>query len=445
LDSLAGESFGFACRQAIGSGSSGVCNAEGSEAIASRKRGSGRGRARRSPSSAKSELPIEFDIEELAAGGDGVGHAPDGRVVFVPFTAPGDRVRVRITDRRSNYARGVVEALLEPGPDRVDPVCAVFGACGGCAWQHVDYAAQLDAKRMIAFAALQRIGGFAVPDHIALPIVPSRSPYRYRTRSRVVVAGGKVGYRRRRSHAVAATRRCPILTEGLEVHLSELTDNPPRTDGEWELVAGRSADLDTPVTRALPLPATGGSRVWLAVGEDRIGVSPGVFVQSNAGLLDALASAVARAAGAGRRAFDLFCGAGFFTLALARNFEEVLAVESNPAATGDLELNLREAGIENVRVLASSVGAALNDLEIARLHPDRVVVDPPRTGLGETVAEQIAKIGPERIIYLSCDPATLARDLSVFDHHGYRLIDAQCFDLFPQTPHVEMLVVMRRE
>jgi len=313
-------------------------------------------------------------------------------VVFVPFTAPGDRVRVRITDLRSSYSRGVVEALLGSGPQRVDPVCAVFGSCGGCAWQHVDYAAQLDAKRMIAFAALQRIGGFALPDHIALPITPSRSPYRYRTRSRVVVSAGKVGYRRRRSHAIAATRRCPILAEELEVHLSELADDPPGTDSEWELVTGRSADLDAPVTRALPLPATGGTRLWLPVGEDRIGVSPGVFGQSNAGLLD-----------------------------------------------------LREAGIDNVRVLASSVEAALDDLEIARLHPDRVVVDPPRSGLGEAVAEQIAKAEPERIIYLSCDPATLARDLSVFDHHGYQLIDAQCFDLFPQTPHVEMLAVMRRE
>jgi len=207
----------------------------------------------------------------------------------------------------------------------------------------------------------------------------------------------------------------------------------------------RQAPDDEPVTRAVLLPATGGTRLWLPVGEDRIGVSPGVFVQSNAGLLDALSRAVAMAAGTGRRAFDLFCGAGFFTLGLARNFAEVVAVESNPVAAGDLDVNLRRAGIDHVRVLASSVEAALDDLEIARLHPDRVVVDPPRLGLGEAVAGRIADFEPERIIYLSCDPATLARDLSVFDHHGYRLIDAQCFDLFPQTPHVEMLVVMSRE
>jgi len=259
-----------------------------------------------------------------------------------------------------------------------------------------------------------------------------------------VVSGGKVGYRRRRSHAVAATRRCPILVEALEARLSELADDPPGTDGEWELGAGRSADLGEPVARAVPLPAVGGSRLWLPVGRDRIGVSPGVFVQSNAGLLDALSRAVEKAAGAGRRAFDLYCGAGFFTLGLARNFGEVVAVESNPVAAGDLAENAREAGVENVRVVASSVEAALDDAEIARLHPDRVVVDPPRSGLGEGVAERITEFEPERIVYLSCDPATLARDLSAFHHRGYRLIAAECFDLFPQTPHVEMLAVVDR-
>ncbi len=417
----------------------------GSQPIARRNRRPNRRQPSRSPSVSDSETRIEFEVEELAAGGDGVGHAPDGRVIFVPFTAPGDRVRVRITACRSNYARGVVEALLEPGPQRVDPVCAVFGSCGGCAWQHVDYAAQLEAKRKIACAALQRIGGLSPLDDAALSITPSASPYRYRIRSRVMVSAGKVGYRRRHSHVLAATRRCPVLVEDLEARLSELADDPPGTDGEWELVAGRSADLDEPVTRAVPMAAAGGSRLWLPVGEDRIGVSPGVFVQSNGGLLDALSRAVAKAAGSGRRAFDLFCGAGFFTLGLARNFDEVVAVESNPVAAGDLEVNLREAGLDNVCVRVSSVEAAMDDAGFARLHPDRVVVDPPRGGLGEAVAERIAGFEPERIIYLSCDPATLARDLSVFDHCGYRLMATECFDLFPQTPHVEILAVVSRE
>ncbi len=370
--------------------------------------------------------------------------------MFVPFTAPGDRVRVRITDRRSSYARGVVEQLLEPGSDRTDPICAVFGSCGGCAWQHVEYAAQLEAKREIARAALQRIGRFALPDDLALPITPSSSPYHYRTRSRVMVSAGQVGYRRRRSHALAATRRCPILVEELEARLAQLADESRgadggwRADGDWELVAGLNADCSEPIARAVRLPARGGERVWFRVGEDRIGVSPGVFVQSNAGLLDALSRAVAKAAGTGRRAYDLFCGAGFFTLRLARSFDSVVAVEVNAVAAADLEANLREAGIDRVRVLACSVEAALDDPDLARLNPESVVVDPPRTGLGEAIAERIAESEPQRIVYLSCDPATLARDLSVFVHRGYRLAEAECFDLFPQTPHLEMLAVVVR-
>ncbi|HXV37572.1 MAG TPA: RsmD family RNA methyltransferase, partial [Myxococcota bacterium] len=355
----------------------------------------------------------------------------------------------------SSYARGAVEALLAPGRARVDPVCAVFGSCGGCAWQHVDYAAQLDAKREIAAAALRRIGGLALPEGEALPITPSPSPYRYRTRSRVLVEAGKVGYRRRRSHALAPTSRCPVLVEALEQRLASLAADPPRCDGEWELVASLGAELPRrdrdgelvaslgaePAARALPLPAAEGPRIWLRVGGDRIGVSPGVFVQSNASLLEPLARAVAGAAGAGRLALELYCGAGFFTLGLARSFEQVVAVDANPAAVRDLEHNLRDAQLANVRARTAAVEAALDEPELARLRPDCVVVDPPRAGLGERVAARIAALAPARIVYLSCDPATLARDLSHLDHRGYALLRAECFDLFPQTPHVEVLAV----
>jgi 23S rRNA (uracil1939-C5)-methyltransferase len=368
----------------------------------------------------------------------------------------------------------------------------VFGSCGGCAWQHVDYAAQLDAKREIAAAALRRIGGLALPEGEALPITPSPLPYRYRTRSRVLVEAGNVGYRRRRSHALAPTSRCPVLVEALEQRLASLAADPPRRDGEWELVAslgaepprcdrdqelvaslgaepprcdrdrelvaslgaeplrcdrdvelvaGDGAGLAEAAARALPLPAAEGPRIWLRVGGDRIGVSPGVFVQSNASLLEPLARAVAGAAGTGRLALELYCGAGFFTLGLARSFEQVVAVDSNPAAVRDLEHNLRDARLTNVRARTGPVEGALDEPELARLRPDCVVVDPPRAGLGERVAARIAELAPARIVYLSCDPATLARDLSHLDHRGYALLRAECFDLFPQAPHVEVLAV----
>jgi 23S rRNA (uracil1939-C5)-methyltransferase len=189
-------------------------------------------------------------------------------VVFVPFTAPGDRVRVRITVKRTRYSRWVVDTLLEPGIERTEPVCAVFGSCGGCAWQHVRYEAQLVAKQAIATAALERIGGIALPH--PLKITASPSPYGYRSRSRVLVEGGKVGYRRRRSNTLCPTRRCPVLVGELDQRLSELADDPPRVEGEWELASGQT-DPTSPSLARVAGDGDVGPRIWLSVGGDRIG------------------------------------------------------------------------------------------------------------------------------------------------------------------------------
>jgi tRNA/tmRNA/rRNA uracil-C5-methylase (TrmA/RlmC/RlmD family) len=381
---------------------------------------------------------VTLTIDSLAAGGDGIGHAPDGRVVFVPFTAPGDRVVVAIEPGAKRYARGRVVALQEAGPARTDPLCAVFGSCGGCAWQHVDYAAQVAAKRRILSDALVRIGGFELSEGPAL--TPCPSPYAYRGRTRVVVAQGRVGYRRRRSHAVCATARCPILVPALDEALAALAAQPPHEDGEWELAAGLAGEV-----RVTPLgerEATG-SRIALMAGADRIERSPGVFAQSNQLLLDALAGAVWRASRTGARVIELFAGAGFFTLGLARRFEQVVAVEGEPLAARDLARNLEQAGLRNVEVVTEPVERAL----AGRLQRggDAIVLDPPRTGLPQGFAGRIAALGACRVVYLSCDPATLARDLSEIAAAGYRLAHVEGFDLFPQTPHLEALAVLEQE
>jgi 23S rRNA (uracil1939-C5)-methyltransferase len=388
-------------------------------------------------------VTVELTIRELAAGGDGVGRGPDGRVVFVPFTAPGDRVRVRVSDTRSSYARGSVEALLSAGPSRTDPVCAVFGSCGGCAWQHVEYAAQLDAKVAIVESALKRIGGLAPP---AVPITPSPDPYGYRSRSRVLVSGGRVGYRRRRSHALCATDRCPLLAEPLAARLLAwgAGDEPPPADGDWELALGFEGSDSQPTARVARVPSAPERRLWLQVGADRIAFSEGAFVQSNASMLDFLLEAVVAAAGSGRRAYDLFAGAGFWTLGLAREFDSVVAVEANPVAADDLAFNLTAAAIDNVEVVAEPVERAVEDNALTSRPPDVIVLDPPRSGLPERVAETLAGLAPQRFVYLSCNPATLARDLSTLAFWGYQLTSTQAFDLFPQTPHVEVLAIAER-
>jgi len=380
---------------------------------------------------------LELEVDELAAGGDGVGRAADGRVVFVPFTAPGDRVRVRVEREHRRFMHARVEQLIEPSALRVDPVCAVFGSCGGCAWQHVAYPAQLEAKRRIVSDAFARIARIHVPGGVQ--ITPSPAPYGYRIRARLLVSEGRIGFRRRRSHALCATQRCPILAPPLQQQLAELVRSMPLPDGEWELFCGE----DTP--RAVRLPSSGGERMELRVAGERVGISPGVFAQSNGLLLDALAAAVVGAAGSGGLAFDWFAGAGFFTLGLARRFERVVALEADPAAVRDLDANLRAAGLVNVEVLPETLEHTLQCGRFNGMGPAVVVVDPPRAGLPSGSSDALAALAPTRIVYLSCDPATQARDAAYLTGSGYTLERVRAFDLFPQTPHVESLAVFERD
>ncbi len=382
--------------------------------------------------------PEEVTIDSLAAGGDGVGRLTDGRVVFVPFTVPGDRVRIEIVEARPRFLRGRVDALLEASPQRVEPVCAVFGTCGGCSWQHVDYPAQVEAKRKILHDTLTRVGKLSLPPEIEM--LPSPAPYGYRSRARVLVDPLHVGYRERRSHELCPTTQCPILVTDLERKFSELAAKPPTPAGEWELAQGDGETRATPLTKEFE----SGASLTLRVGADEIDISPGVFAQANQLLLEPLAREVHAAAGSGEIAFEFYAGAGFLTLGLARQFETLHAVEASRRAVRDLRHNLERAGIENVRIAGVRAEFALASRRM-RKRPDVIILDPPRTGLAKGLAESLAQSGAKRVVYLSCDPATLARDLAFFAAARYRATRVQGFDLFPQTHHLEALVVMDRD
>ncbi len=407
----------------------------------------------------------ELTIDRLASDGDGVGRLSDGRAAFVPFTAPGDRVRVRIVREHRRYVRATVRALLRAGPGRTEPRCAVFGSCGGCRWQHLDTATQLEARRRRIEDALTRIAKLVPPAPVR--IIPSPEPYAYRGRTRVLVEGGRVGFRRARSHALCATRHCPVLVPALDRALAELAASPPPADGEWELVSdSHGAVRRSACATSRPGDSTGrdadrregnedsrtSSRVALHDdGDDALRISPRVFAQSNALLVERLVEAVLDAAGEGDLAIELFAGAGLFTRGLARRFRRVVAVEADPDAARDLAANLREAGLDGVTPLAARAEQFLEEQRAlpanaaARWQPDLFVLDPPRRGLAPGAAESLAALGAARIVYSSCDPATWARDLGVLADRGYRLCSVTGFDLFPQTPHVETLAVLERE
>ncbi len=382
------------------------------------------------PTPARGES-VELRIDALAAGGDGVGRLPDGRVVFVPLAAPGDRLRARIVSLSKRFARAEVEEVLEPGPSRVEPRCAAFGDCGGCAWQHVDYEAQCEAKRRIVEDALRRLGHLAPAD---VAFHPSPTPWAYRARARLLVKKGRVGYRRRGSHQLCAVDACPVLAPRLEVALRGLRDDPP-PDGEWEIAGGDEGVSAHPIGGA-------GDAVEIDVAGFSLRISPGVFYQAHADLHEALVAAVTRAAGSGALALELYAGGGFFTLPLSRHFERVVAIEGQPEAVDDLRHNVATEKVAGVEVVGESVEAALAREDPTMFRPDALVLDPPRAGLAPEVCTQILAMQPRRIVYLSCDPATLARDLGILSGAGYALGAVEAFDLFPQTPHVEVLATL---
>jgi len=404
-------------------------------------------RRRRGKRTDTDAAPADVRIERLAAGGDGVGRLPDGRTIFVQLSAPGDLVRVRVVESRRRFARGEIDAVLEPGPHRVTPACGVFGRCGGCTWQHLDYAAQLAAKQRILRDALERIGGLTLEGDP--PIVASPRALGYRVRTRLLERDGAVGYRERRSHRLCPVTSCPVLAPALDDALGRLAEQRSAAKGEagereWSLVLG--ADDRTRATSQgqdeAQVLCIGDAEITMRVAGDALTLSPQSFAQANGWLLGALHEAVVDAAGpGGELLLELFAGAGLFTLALARRFARVVAVESSPSAVADLRRNF-ERSSAGAEVIEGRVEEVLARTGLGR--PDVVVLDPPRAGLAQGSAGLLADLGAPRIVYLSCDPATLARDLAELVDRAYALVETSAFDLFPQTPHVEALAGLTR-
>lgn len=402
--------------------------------------------------------PVIVEVESLSSGGDGVARLPDGRVAFVAGGVPGDRVALEIVEERKRFVRAEIVEILDPGPGRIEARCPHFGTCGGCLWQHVAYDVQVEAKRKAVSDALERIGGVSVSGE--LPIVASPSPYAYRGRARFVECEEGVGYRVRGGQGVRAVEACPVLVPSAEAALvdrgrqvREAGGTSSRRAREWVVTTGSSGvSIVTPAGARKKARSDAGAPVSVEV--EVVGltlrVSGESFVQGNQLLWGTLVEAVLDAClggglGPGARFVELHAGVGFFTLALARAGAVGAAIESAPSALSDLRANLARAELtQSVEVVA---GRAETRRDLARRFAgaDLVLVDPPRTGLEKPVREALAESGPPRLVYLSCDPGTLARDLADLTSADYEVTAARAFDLFPQTPHVETLVTLERE
>jgi 23S rRNA (uracil1939-C5)-methyltransferase len=392
-------------------------------------------------------MNLRLQIEKLVYGGDGLSRL-DGEVVFTPYVLPGETVEAERTESRKNVQRTKLLHVDEPSPDRVPPACPVFGRCGGCQYQHAGYTAQLRLKRDILAETLRRVGKIEFdPERIG---IESGEPFGYRNRAQFHFERGRVGYREMNSRRLVPIEQCPISSPKINEAIVAL--NRMVRDRQWpgfvsslEVFTDESQvqwnvlESDQPVAKrffdwlAAEVPGTVPGPLDYAVNEDRFHVSGTSFFQVNRFLLPRLA-ALAIDESAGASAWDLYAGGGLFSLPLARRFEHVVAVEAGRSA-GDLRHNAERAGA-SVEVVSEQTEAFLKKAPTA---PDFVLADPPRAGLGKEASTRLAELRPATLVIVSCDPATLARDLTAL-LPVYEIDRVTLVDLFPQTFHMETIV-----
>jgi 23S rRNA (uracil1939-C5)-methyltransferase len=427
-------------------------------------------------SNAKSEVTLEID--SLSHGPYGIGRH-QGRVVMVPATVSGDRVSVRIVEPKSSYDIGSLSRVIRASPQRREPPCPYVGVCGGCPWQQVNYDAQLAAKVDNLEDALRRIG--KLHDFTMHPIIAAPREFHYRRRIQLRCGEDRqIGFSRPASHDLVAIDTCAVAVEAVNRGLADLRRCFRATStkiAKVEIVAGDHEDGTAVVVvgtagplvasdilnfgefvsrdhiRGLILKAAGGRRIW---GDPRIRVvtEPGiellidadVFTQINPEGNRALLQRLLGAAGftPRDRVLELYSGAGNFTLSIARRSGEVVAVEGDHHAVESGKLNAERHGIENIRWRAAAAPRAAAVLARRKERFTKIILDPPRAG-AKGIDHDLATLGAEQILYISCNPPTLARDLAALSRYGYRLVEVQPVDLFPQTFHLETLAVLKRQ
>lgn len=425
-------------------------------------------------------------IEKPIYGGAFLARA-EGKAVFVPLTLPGEQARVRIVEEKRSYAVAEAEEIVAAAPERVAPACPYFGACGGCQYQHAGYAAQVAFKQAILRETLER-GGVRPPQEIT---VLAAEPWAYRNRIRLAFdAEGNAGYRGRQSHAVIPIAECPIAAPVLvqtALAAAKFFRKFGRSSRPAELSLFSNAQEDSLLASVFTLgaaqvpltdyfdallqevPVVSGVELveqhqgqpprTIAQAGDRslnyhaadfdYRVDHGAFFQVNRWLVDALVECVTDGHH-GESAWDLFAGVGLFARRLAERFSRVVAVESAAAAMAALTQNL--AGTSATAVKATTLdflrsarkGERADPIVPDLIVPDLIVVDPPRTGLGAEVTSLLGQIAAPAMVYVSCDPATLARDLRALIGAGYTIEHITLADLFPQTFHLETVVRLRR-
>ena len=390
--------------------------------------------------------PVDVTIDRIVGEGRGIGFA-DGMTIFVPLTAPGDTVRVRIGRLQGTVAHGEIEEILEPSPLRIEPRVADYAASGGLDLQHLAYADQLEVKAGTIADSLRRIAKLDPVPEIPITASPQEWGYRSRAEFQIDHETGAVGYFAPNSHRVVDVAESPVLTAEVQALLTTLRDDKaanlvPKAAREYRAVSGDAGSVLEPTNTAK-------SRlVMRQIGEDLFRFAAESFFQANIPVTGAVLDRVNEIADVARHsdgiALDLYCGVGLFTVSLARRFPRVVGVESMLSATKHAEENMETAGLRNGRFVTAPVEhwIAGDRSPIGRVA--LAVFDPPRMGAGKETIQHLLRLKPAHVAAVSCDPATFARDVRGLVEGGYEVVDVQGFDMFPQTHHVEIVAHLRR-
>jgi 23S rRNA (uracil1939-C5)-methyltransferase len=416
---------------------------------------------------------MEVTIERILPGGFGLAHA-DGKTVMVALAAPGDRLRVRVDREKGTVCFASIVEIIEASPHRFEPPCPYFGRCGGCDFQQMSYQAQLDAKVEIIKDCLHRIG--KIENVPAFQITPAPDEWHYRSRAQwqYDAVQKRLGYYESGSREVCDVAECAVLVPELQRELENLRqqiaeDSLPQDARYFRAVVGDDGVSVSSGVRDPTVREGGGGEIRRTINGQLYALNAESFFQTNEGLLSELIEAAIGDV-SGDTAIELYSGVGLFTLPLARRFQRVIAVEENRDAARFARQNLAHASLTNAEIETKDVATWLDlecggraqrrrrfgsdrrtgnhprnerDIQSAvaagALQIDFLLLDPPRTGAESRVIDGILQISPKRICYVSCDPATLARDLRKIIAGGYSLDSLRAFDMFPQTHHVETI------
>lgn len=387
---------------------------------------------------------LELHVESLTNLGVGVARV-EGWVVFVPFSLPGEKVRGRVYRNHKNYSDADLVEVLEPSPQRVEPVCSLFGRCGGCQYQHLAYEEQLKWKQRQVEELLQRMAGI---EHPVEPVVPSPVQFGYRSKITPHFHRPKEGtidaigfLRAGTRNALVDVPECPIAMPELNGRLSSIREDVRQRASTYR----RGATLLLRASQGDVLTAPD-EIARETVNGLQFEFQAGDFFQNNPFILPAFVDhAVGEACASGaRHLVDAYCGSGLFALCAASRFQSVLGVEISESAVRKATHNAEINGVTNARFVAADAGTIFAQVD-SGCDETVVLIDPPRTGCSADFLAQLFDFGPKAVVYVSCNPATQMRDLVAFTEAGYQLRRVQPFDLFPQTRHLECVMTLEKE